>query len=70
MTERPSLPRELVGVIVGYALFELYLALRPPNLTEQITEWMETAHGRFASYLASRPRRPSVTDPPPVGFDD
>lgn len=70
MTERPSLPRELVGVIVGYALFELYLALRPPNLTDQITEWMETSRGRFASYLAERQRHPVVTDLPPRGFDE
>lgn len=61
MTEK-SLTRVGAEILLGYLMFELYLALRPANLTEQISEWMETSRGRFARYYAERDRH--LHDPP------
>lgn len=37
---------------LGYAVMELYIALRPADLTDQLTEWLDTAHGRFETFYA------------------
>lgn len=54
--QHPSLPRFAAQVLVGYLIFELYIALRPANLTQQISEWMESNRGRFAQFYAQRDR--------------
>ena len=54
-----------VGAILGYAAWELYVALRPDDLTEQMRDFMETAHGKFESYYAERRKRDGSS--PPLG---
>lgn len=46
----------LVATLVGYALFELYLALRPDDLTGEIRRFLDSAPGRFETYYAERRR--------------
>lgn len=54
----------LLVTFATYALMELYLALRPADLTDQIQDWFESAHGKFEAFLAAREREeaPSVGD--------
>lgn len=41
---------------VTYAVMEIWMALRPPDLSDQIQEWFETAQGRFEIYYQERIR--------------
>lgn len=62
----------VIGYVIGYTLTELYTALRPVTLTDEIRNWMETNRGRFAQYLAQRDRdalRERLAQPAPRDDD-
>lgn len=42
----------LFVTMLGYAVMELYLLLRPVDLTEQMEAFLDSAHGRFESFYA------------------
>ena len=42
----------LLATALGYLAWELYLALRPPDLTEQLREFLESPRGRFEQFYA------------------
>ena len=50
---------------VSYAIMELWVAFRPPDLTDQLHAWLDTTHGRFEEYYLQRQKR--GTDAPPLG---
>lgn len=56
----------LLATLAGYALFELYLALRPDDLTEEIRRFLDSAPGRFESYYAERRRARERDDAGPA----
>lgn len=44
------------AIVISYAIMELYLVLRPVDLSDQIGAWLETSRGRFETYYAERRR--------------
>ena len=50
--QRESVLGPLLATILGYVAWEVYLALRPPDLTEQLRSWLGTTHGRFEQFYA------------------
>src|SRR5439155_1251271 len=42
----------VAAILVMYAIMELYIAVRPDDLTEEIHEWFGTARGPFELYNA------------------
>jgi hypothetical protein len=49
----------VIVTLLSYALMELYQALRPPDLTDQIEEYLGTVRGKFEQFYAERQRRNS-----------
>ena len=69
MTERGgnSLTGLVLGTLVTYALFELYIALRPADLTDQLRDFLDTAHGRFETFYVDWRQRDGRDDSAPLG---
>lgn len=49
----------VVGTLASYAIMELYLALRPPDLSDQIQAYLSSSKGRFEAWLAEQNRPPA-----------
>lgn len=57
----------ILTAVAGYALMELYLALRPPDLTDRLHAWLDTTHGRFETFYAEWRQRAQPDDGAPLG---